>query len=64
MSQPGRWTQPGEAGYTEITLGALLAAIFLGVAGLLTVTSIEALRRYGRIESNTAMGVVFSIALP
>ncbi len=38
--------------------------LFIGalVAGLLTVTSIEALRRYGRIESNTAMGVVFSIA--
>ena len=38
--------------------------LFLGalIAGLLTVASIEALRRYGRIESNTAMGVVFSIA--
>ena len=28
------------------------------VAGLLTVISIEALRRYGRVESNTAMGGV------
>ena len=38
--------------------------LFLGAlaAGLLTVTCIEALRRYGRIESNTAMGVVFSVA--
>ena len=40
---------------SDCSLGAL-------VAGLLTVTSIEALRRYGRMESNTAMGVVFSIA--
>lgn len=40
-------------------LGLFLGAL---VAGLLTVTSIEALRRYGRVESNTAMGVVFSIA--
>ena len=40
-------------------LGLFLGAL---VAGLLTVISIEALRRYGRVESNTAMGVVFSIA--
>ena len=38
--------------------------LFVGalVAGLLTVISIEVLRRYGRVESNTSMGVVFSIA--
>ena len=40
-------------------LGLFIGAL---VAGLLTVASIEALRRYGRVESNTAMGVVFSIA--
>ena len=38
--------------------------LFVGalVAGLLTVISIEVLRRYARVESNTSMGVVFSIA--
>ena len=40
-------------------LGLFLGAL---VSGLLTVTCIEALKRFGRIESNTAMGVVFSIA--
>ncbi len=44
---------------TRDPLGLFLGAL---VAGLLTVFSIEALRRIGRIESNSAMGVVFSIA--
>ena len=44
---------------TRDPLGLFLGAL---VAGLFTVGSIEALRRIGRIESNSAMGIVFSIA--
>ncbi|MCB0320226.1 MAG: metal ABC transporter permease, partial [Bdellovibrionales bacterium] len=37
--------------------------IFLGaaLAGTLSAITIEAVRRYGRVESGTSMGVVFSI---